>query len=97
MQQAPPPPPEPEPIPEEPEEPEQQDDASVQASDDDELNLLCEELDDGHEDMHEEALLSSIAEGLEYMDSSWVPMDMNQVLDLIVSDVSFVHLQIAAL
>ena len=76
--------PAPQPVPED--EPAAADDNNSDVSDDDELNLLTEELDDGHEDMHEFALLSALAEGAAYMDSHWEEMDVSQVLNLVHSD-----------
>ncbi|KLO07566.1 hypothetical protein SCHPADRAFT_983689 [Schizopora paradoxa] len=58
-------------------------------SDDDELNLHAHqavELDDGHEDMLESTLKASLADGVEYMQSKWVSMDVHQVLELVFAE-----------
>ncbi len=61
--------------------------ASIEdVSDDDELNLsveeIEEELEDGHEDTRENALCAALADRADYMRSEWVTLGVHEVLDL---------------
>ncbi len=45
-----------------------------------------EELDDGHEDTREDALCAALADGVDYMRSEWVTLDVHEVLELVFAD-----------